>query len=253
MLTPLDIDNKEFSRQLKGYSVTEVDDFLDEISDNFEILLKENLEFEDRLIELEKDVEQYKAVETTLQDTLILAQKTADDVKEVAKTEAEAILEAAQKHAKITIEEMNLEIQKKTERLRTTKEELNIFKAKMESLLISQLELLSDLDSDELVEEMNRKYISDEKFEDYLEFEEEKTENKTKIESEINTSLFDDDEDEEEFENDEKIEQKETKREDFSTRYEKLKKEKEEERKKRRKQLDKFYEFADEEKIKKDF
>ena len=43
MLTPLDIENKKFQKQMmNGYNVDEVDDFLDEITVDYEKLYKEN-------------------------------------------------------------------------------------------------------------------------------------------------------------------------------------------------------------------
>lgn len=153
MLTPIDIDNKEFTRQFKGYNVEEVDIFLDQISDDLEILMKEKKELESKLDELEKSVKQYQAVETTLQDTLIIAQKTAEDVKNVAKKEAEQIISSAQELSKQAIEEMNLSILKKKQSYEKIKQDQNIYKAKMESLLISQLELLSELDSEDFIPE----------------------------------------------------------------------------------------------------
>lgn len=153
MLTPIDIDNKEFTRQFKGYNVEEVDIFLDQISDDLEILMKEKKELESKLDELEKSVKQYQAVETTLQDTLIIAQKTAEDVKNVAKKEAEQIISSAQELSKQAIEEMNLSILKKKQSYEKIKQDQNIYKAKMESLLISQLELLSELDTEDFIPE----------------------------------------------------------------------------------------------------
>lgn len=148
MLTPIDIDNKEFTRQFKGYNVEEVDIFLDQISDDLEVLMKEKKELEKKLEEVEKSVEQYKAVETTLQDTLIIAQKTAEDVKSVAKKEAEQIISSAQELSKQAVEEMNISIINQKQKFEKLKQDQNIYKAKMESLLISQLELLSELDED---------------------------------------------------------------------------------------------------------
>lgn len=164
MLTPIDIDNKEFTRQFKGYNVEEVDIFLDQISDDLEILMKEHKELEKKLEEVEKSVEQYKAVETTLQDTLIIAQKTAEDVKSVAKKEAEQIITSAQELAKQAVEEMNLSILRQKQKYEKIKQDQNIYKAKMESLLISQLELLSELDEDD-----EFKRISEEDKEEHVE------------------------------------------------------------------------------------
>ncbi len=90
MLTPLDIENKRFSKQMvNGYNVDEVDEFLDELTADYEKIFKENKELKESTEELHNDVGQYKNIESTLQNTLVIAQKTADEIQTVAKQQAE--------------------------------------------------------------------------------------------------------------------------------------------------------------------
>ena len=85
MITPLEIENKKFSKQMmNGYSVEEVDEFLDELTVCYEKLYKEKSEYLDKLTELEGKLEHYKSIEGTLNNTLIMAQTTAEDIKNVA-------------------------------------------------------------------------------------------------------------------------------------------------------------------------
>ena len=149
MLTPLDIENKRFSKTLKGYNMDEVDDFLDQLTIDYEKLYKENAELKDQIEESKKDLEHYKNVEHTLQNTLVMAQTTAEDIKKNAQTRAEQIIRDAQSEAKRATEEITKEefdIRKRTEEL---KRQFGVYKAKMEALLISQLELLQDKEDEE--------------------------------------------------------------------------------------------------------
>ena len=75
MLTPLDIENKRFSKTLKGYNVDEVDDFLDDLTIDYEKIYKENIDLREQVEQYKKDLEHYKNVEHTLQNTLIIHQK----------------------------------------------------------------------------------------------------------------------------------------------------------------------------------
>ena len=96
MLTPLDIENKKFSKQMmNGYNVDEVDDFLDELTADYEKLYKENSEIKTKVEEMENNLSKYRNIETTLQNTLMIAQTTAEEVKSVAQKEAEQILKNA--------------------------------------------------------------------------------------------------------------------------------------------------------------
>ena len=148
MITPLDIENKRFSKKINGYSVEEVDEFLDEVTADYEKLYKENKELKDNTEVLHNDVGQYKNIESTLQNTLVIAQKTADEIQSVAKQQAEQIIKDAEYQAKTRIDELNTQIMIKEKEIDELKKQFNVYKAKMESLLISQLELIKDMEED---------------------------------------------------------------------------------------------------------
>ncbi len=146
MITPLDIENKKFTRQMmKGYNVDEVDDFLDELTLEYGKLYKENAELKAQREELDTNVGKYKNIENTIQNTLIMAQKTADEVQEVAKKQADQIIKDAEYQAKNSVEELNTQILLKQKELEDLKKQFGVYKAKMESLLVSQVELLKDI------------------------------------------------------------------------------------------------------------
>ena len=147
MITPLDIENKRFSKQMvNGYNVDEVDEFLDEITADYEKIYKENKELKENAEVLNNDVGQYKNIESTLQNTLVIAQKTADEIQNVAKQQAEQIIKEAEYQAKTKIDELNTQIMIKEKEIEDLKKQFNVYKAKMESLLISQLELIKDME-----------------------------------------------------------------------------------------------------------
>ncbi|MCL2342060.1 MAG: DivIVA domain-containing protein [Firmicutes bacterium] len=146
MITPLDIENKRFSKQMmNGYNVDEVDDFLDELTLEYEKLYKENNELKSHAEELNDNVGQYKSLENTLQSTLIMAQKTADEIQSVARQQAEQIIKDAEFSARSSVEELNMQYVTKQKEVDELKKQFDVYKAKMESLLIAQLELLKDI------------------------------------------------------------------------------------------------------------
>ncbi len=150
MLTPLDIENKKFSKQMmNGYNVEEVDDFLDEVTDNYEKAYKEANESRKNIEELKGELERYKNIEETLQSTLIMAQSTAEEVKSVARQQADQIIKDARGSAQKSVDDLEQEIVLKRKELEDVKKQFDIYKAKMEALLISQLELLKDINKEE--------------------------------------------------------------------------------------------------------
>ena len=149
MITPLDIENKRFAKQMvNGYSVEEVDDFLDELTVEYSKNYKEVNELRTKVEELENSLVQYKTIESTLQNTLVMAQTTAEEVKNVAKQKADQIVDEAKANAQKQVDELNNEIILKQKELDDVKKQFDIYKAKMESLLISQLELLKDVNKE---------------------------------------------------------------------------------------------------------
>ena len=149
MITPLDIENKRFSKQvMNGYNVNEVDDFLDELTLEYGKLYKENAELKSQREELDDNVGKYKDIETSLQNTLVMAQKTADEVVAVAKQQAEQIVKDAEYQAKTSVSELNNEIINKQKEIDELRKQFEVYKAKMESLLISQLEILKEIKED---------------------------------------------------------------------------------------------------------
>lgn len=149
MYTPLDIENKKFAKQMmNGYSVDEVDEFLDELTLDYEKLYKESNESKTKIAELEESLVKYKNLESTLQNTLVMAQSTADEIKKMAQQQAEQIIRDAQGSAKQQAAELDQQILLKTKELDELQKQFDVYKAKMESLLISQLELLKEVNKD---------------------------------------------------------------------------------------------------------
>ena len=149
MITPLDIENKKFAKQMmNGYSVDEVDDFLDDLTVEYEKMFKENAEYKSQITRLKEDMEHYKAIESTLQSTLVMAQTTAEEVKNVANKQAEQIIAEAKLNAEKEVDYLENEISLKRKELEDVQREFDVYKAKMESLLISQLEILKEINKE---------------------------------------------------------------------------------------------------------
>ena len=161
MITPLDIENKKFSKQMmNGYNVDEVDDFLDEVMQDYEKNYKDLATANLKIDELNTALEHYKNIETTLQNTLVMAQTTAEDVKNVAKQQADQIINDAQREAENiirnskenavrTVDELEQQIRMKEQQFNDVKKQFDIYKAKMEALLISQSEFIKEINKEE--------------------------------------------------------------------------------------------------------
>ena len=124
-------------------------DFLDDLTADYSKNYKEVSELRTKVDELNKSLEHYKSIEATLQNTLVMAQTTAEDIKNVAQKQADQIVSEAKGNAQKRVDALDSEIISKTKELEDVKKQFDIYKAKMESLLISQLELLKDVNKDD--------------------------------------------------------------------------------------------------------
>ncbi|RTK34025.1 cell division protein DivIVA [Enterococcus faecalis] len=104
-LTPLDIQNKDFSTKMRGYNQDEVDDFLDQVTRDYEDALQKNRELEKSLKHAEEKLQYFNELKDALNQSIIVAQDTADKVKSSANKESEMIITSADNQAKETLVE----------------------------------------------------------------------------------------------------------------------------------------------------
>ncbi len=90
-ITIVDIQHKQFKKKMTGYDPADVDQFLDEIIETFEDEAQQRAALEAEMSDLRERISHFKAMEESLQNTLLLAQRTADEVKASAHKEADLI------------------------------------------------------------------------------------------------------------------------------------------------------------------
>ena len=147
-LTPMDINNKEFKRVLRGYCPEEVDEFLDEVVESYEELFKEKSKLEEKLAAASEQINHYSKIETTIQNTLLLAQNAADSAKETAQREADLMLKNANEAAQKILDRANNDIVTINDEYEKTKQEYIKFRAKYKNFVKTQLETFEDLERD---------------------------------------------------------------------------------------------------------
>lgn len=147
-LTPMDISNKEFKKVLRGYDTEEVDEFLDSVVDNYETIYKENSLLKDKIANINEKVEHYSKIENTIQNTLLLAQNSAEQVKINAEKEAELILKNANETAQRIIDKAHNDVIKINDEYDGVKQEFAKFRAKFRHFIGTQLDTFDDLEKD---------------------------------------------------------------------------------------------------------
>lgn len=142
MITPLEIQNIEFKKSLRGYKEDDVDEFLDKVMVDFERLYNENSELKEKLEEMNNNIGKYKNIEETLKRTLIVAQNAADELRSNSMKEAELVIQEAKQKIRDMNADANREIKKLQIEYEEVRKEMQIFKTRFKTLLEAQLELV---------------------------------------------------------------------------------------------------------------
>ena len=165
-LTPIDIRKWEFKKGVRGYDKYEVQAFLELSAEEFEKLLQERREFEQKSKRLEKEIEEYRRVEKSLQDTLISAKETTDKSMQNSRKEAELIVGDAELQADKILDSARKKVSRIEDEITRLTVLRNSFAVKLKGLLNSQIELLElfdEVNTDEEEKIVKKEFIDDDK------------------------------------------------------------------------------------------
>ncbi|SPF32125.1 DivIVA family protein [Candidatus Desulfosporosinus infrequens] len=140
-MTPLDIRNKTFGKGIRGYQCQEVEKFLETVSQEFESIYSENFELRDKTKALEAEISHYRQLEKTLQQTLVVAQQTAEEVKTVARHEAELLLREAEQEKQSKVSEAQKKWEKIQEEIQGLSRNRDLLRTQLKSFLLAHLDL----------------------------------------------------------------------------------------------------------------
>jgi len=144
-LTPLDIHHKEFRHSLRGYAEDEVDQFLDEVADEFERLFKENIDLSEQLEVAGARVREFEMKESAVNSAIIAAQTAGEDMRKKAQAEADSVLRDAEIKAKEIIHNALARKQQVAAELVRIKHAEEEFRASFATLLDQQQRSISEV------------------------------------------------------------------------------------------------------------
>ena len=146
MLRPIDIQNKEFEKKIKGYSFDEVDDFLDVVIQDYELLFKENQTLKDKIGLLTETVDRYKQMESTMQKTIEMAKAAADDARRNAESEANAIISKAKLDASYLARQIDDEHMKRHQEMLSIKGEIEQYKSRVKTMCAGIMKMIDNME-----------------------------------------------------------------------------------------------------------
>lgn len=149
MITPLDLTNKEFKKTVfGGYKEDDVKEFFDRVIEDYEKLYKENIELKDKINVLNESIQHYRTIEETLQNTMVTAQQTGEDIKRIAQDKAENIIKQAEINASKIVADANEQATHIKFEYQEELKKYKVFIKKIEMLLTSQLQLIKETEKD---------------------------------------------------------------------------------------------------------
>lgn len=158
MITPLDIENKEFAIVKKGFDTDQVDDFLNLIIVDMEKLIRENKALKAEAVRLKEQLESTQGSESSIVQTLEAAKELMNDISASSERRAQILLKNAELDAEVIQREARESVQKYTEEGNKLFERLERFKKKYRNLLEDELERLDGV-AEDLFEEFEGDFL----------------------------------------------------------------------------------------------
>ncbi len=144
---------EKFNKTLRGYNPKEVNAFLDEVIGQVEKMVleikekdKQLFSFQDHIKTLETQVERYKAIEHTLNKTIVAAQDSGEHIRRIAKQESDLIVGEARKNANRIVNEALLRAEKIEYHTNLMRKNVSVFKNRLRNVIESQLEVIDDIE-----------------------------------------------------------------------------------------------------------
>ncbi len=125
-VTPLDLRQQKFKTAMRGYDRGEVNALLAEVADDYEGALREADRVRQDVTRLESSLAEHKSEEKSLRNTLVSAQRVADEMRETAERDAERMIREAEARADLLIQKAQgrlEELQREIEGLRSRRRE----------------------------------------------------------------------------------------------------------------------------------
>lgn len=168
--TPNEIKNKTFTNARNGFEPTEVESYLEQLSNEIERLKEDKAQLEKVIEDKESNIQSYKEVHQSVSDALIHAKQAGEETKAAATKDAEATVSKAKAEADRIVNDAVEKARRLSFQTEDMKRQSKIFRSRFRMLVEAQLDLLKnedwdyllnyDLDSEQVTEE-NINHLND--------------------------------------------------------------------------------------------
>ena len=141
---------EKFTTSKDGYNKNEVNKFVNDVIIEVESMISKLKEKDRKIEELTKTIEKYNNIELTLNKTILMAENTSNEMKKLAKEEAENLINEAKKNASRIVNEALLEAEKTQIESIRLKKNIVLFKKKLKIILENQIDMVDEIDNIDL-------------------------------------------------------------------------------------------------------
>lgn len=146
MLTPQEVASHAFSKAtFNGYNMSQVDEFLDTLTEDYTALYKENAVLKSKMKVLVDKIEEYRATEDAMRSALLTAQKMANSMVAEAEEKKRQLLRDAEHSAAARASELRRQIAEEEKRLAEAKRSTTSFTTQMKELIAHEIQFLTGL------------------------------------------------------------------------------------------------------------
>ncbi len=145
-IKPTDIRRKEFKSGFRGYDANEVDDFLDEIADEYERTFADNKRLTDEMASLKDRLQQFEDLEGAIREALVQAQQVARDLRQNAGKEAELIIREAKEQSHRILADSSSRVERVQESYEVLRKAKQDFANDFRHLLKSYISVMDNVD-----------------------------------------------------------------------------------------------------------
>ena len=140
--SPYSIKNQEFGKSVRGYDKDEIRAYLEKLADEYELLQQSNADLSAELEKLRGQVQEYKKIEKSLQNTLLNAQESSSKSVESAKKQTALMIKEAELKASQIIDRAKEQADFIRDSVLKLREEKNLLLARLKSMIESQANIL---------------------------------------------------------------------------------------------------------------
>lgn len=139
---------RKFNTSLNGYNKLEVNNFVNEVTSEYESMLSKLKKQDEEISKLKTDLEKYQNMESTLNRAIMVAEDASNQIKRVARDEAKGVLDDARRNASRIVNDALLKADKIEQDAETLKRRVVIFKKRLRSVVDEQIEFIDSINDD---------------------------------------------------------------------------------------------------------